>query len=89
LKDPIVGTDILKQHCLMEDPANCRLVNKQGMFFATIVLSSSPTASIGGFTPAILLTTTRVLSAFTFSSYKLSVSPSVSATSAAAGDRQR
>jgi hypothetical protein len=43
---PIIGVDFLKQHGLMVDPANNRLVNAQGESFPTLARASPPTASV-------------------------------------------
>ncbi len=41
-----MGVDILKQHGLMVDPANSRLVDRQGQFFATVAHPIPPRASV-------------------------------------------
>jgi hypothetical protein len=43
---PIVGVDFLKNHCLMVDPANNRLVDAQGASLPTLARASPPTASV-------------------------------------------
>ena len=43
---PIIGVDFLKQHSLMVDPANNRLVSAQGKTFPTMAQPSPPTASV-------------------------------------------
>ncbi len=43
---PIEGVDFLKNHCLMVDPANNRLVDAQGASLPTLAQASPPTASV-------------------------------------------
>ncbi len=43
---PILGVDLLKQHSLLVDPANCRLVSSKGYDLAAISHASPPTASV-------------------------------------------
>jgi hypothetical protein len=43
---PIAGGDFVKQHGLKVDPANCRLANGQGRFFATMVLYHIPPTTL-------------------------------------------
>jgi hypothetical protein len=43
---PILGVDFLKKHCLMVDPANCRLVGAQGDSLAAMSRAIPPTASV-------------------------------------------
>ncbi len=43
---PIVGVDFLKQHGFMVDPANSRLVDKQGRSLVTVAHPSPPRASV-------------------------------------------
>jgi hypothetical protein len=43
---PIIAVDSLRQHALLVDPANSRLVNGQGQAFPTSLHSSPPTASV-------------------------------------------
>jgi hypothetical protein len=43
---PILGVYFFKQHSLLVDPANCRLVSAQGDVFGAISRASPPTASV-------------------------------------------
>jgi hypothetical protein len=43
---PILDVDFLKQHSLLVDPANCRLVSAQGDVLGAISRASPPTASV-------------------------------------------
>jgi hypothetical protein len=43
---PILGVDFLKRHGFMVDPANSRLVDRQGQSFATVARPNPPRASV-------------------------------------------
>jgi hypothetical protein len=42
---PHLGGELLEEHNLLVDPANCSLIDSQGKFFSTLACASPPTAS--------------------------------------------